>query len=72
MSEIALEEKATARFRSYRDELVRQLGRGPLTSDTIGVIGPREFGALWGGRRAPGASIATWSLLHREHRMVPP
>ena len=26
---IGLEEKATTRFRAYRDELVRQLGRGP-------------------------------------------
>ena len=49
LSALKLEEKATARFRAYRDELVRQLGRGPLDSDEIGKIGMREFGAQWGG-----------------------
>ena len=49
LSALKLEEKATARFRSYRDELVRQLGRGPLDSTTIQRIGPENFGAQWGG-----------------------
>ena len=49
LSALKLEETATARFRSYRDELVRQLGRGPLDSTTIQRIGRENFGAQWGG-----------------------
>ena len=49
LSALTLEKAATSRFRSYRDELVRQLGRGPLDSDEIEKIGMREFGAQWGG-----------------------
>ena len=49
MGEIGIEEEATARFRAYRDQLVRRLGRGPLTSGVIDDIGAREFGTMWGG-----------------------
>jgi hypothetical protein len=46
---MSLEERATARFCAYRDELVRRLGRGPLDSDEIDRVGRREFGPRWGG-----------------------
>ena len=49
LSALTLEKAATARFRTYRDELVRQLGRGPLDSTTIQRIGRENFGPKWGG-----------------------
>ena len=54
MDEIGLEEEATARFRSYCDQLIKRLGRGPLTSDIIDDIGVHEFGTLWGGVERQG------------------
>ena len=59
LSVLKLEKTATLRFRAYRDELVRQLGRGPLDSDEIGKIGLREFGAQWGGVGRQGHPVAT-------------
>ena len=54
LGDIGLEEDATMLFRAYRDQLIKRLGRGPLTSDIIDNIGAREFGALWGGVERQG------------------
>jgi hypothetical protein len=40
---------AEARFRTYRDALIRIYGRGPLDSDQIGEFGQEAFGGGWRG-----------------------
>jgi len=43
------EQDAEARFRTYRDALIRIYGRGPLDSDQIDEFGKEAFGASWRG-----------------------
>ena len=43
------EQDAEARFRTYKDALIRIYGRGPLDSDQIGEFGIEAFGGSWRG-----------------------
>jgi hypothetical protein len=43
------EQDAEARFKTYKDALIRIYGRGPLDSDQIGEFGIEAFGASWRG-----------------------
>jgi len=45
----AQELDAEARFRTYKDALIRIYGRGPLDSDMIEQFGIEAFGASWRG-----------------------
>jgi hypothetical protein len=43
------EQDAEARFKTYKDALIRIYGRGPLDSDQIGEFGIEAFGGSWRG-----------------------
>ena len=43
------EQDAEARFRTYKDALIRIYGRGPLDSDQIDEFGIEAFGGSWRG-----------------------
>jgi hypothetical protein len=43
------EQDAEARFRTYRDALIRIYGRGPLDSNMIEQFGIEAFGGSWRG-----------------------